>query len=174
MLVSRFAPALCMLAVAGSLARKKPIPEGPGGRLGLEHVMGVYVIWRFANNQDAATQFLIDLVVNYEQAFLTSKFYNFPSFPDSVSGIEDKLANDEVADPPDKYVILGEIAQTATHNVGHPGYSNAAVDETFNTFLIPQMFAQVAQDRMSAAEAAREFHNQVGSIFLKWRRAGKI
>jgi multiple sugar transport system substrate-binding protein len=151
-----------------------PIPEGPGGRLGLEHVMGVYVIWKFANNQDAARQFVIDLVTNYEDAFTNSKFYNFPSFPESVSGIEEKLANDEVADPPDKYVILGEIAQTATHNVGHPGFSNAAIDETFNTFLIPQMFAQAARGQMSAQESVQAIAGQVEQIFEKWRGQGKI
>ena len=151
-----------------------PIPEGPNGRLGLEHVMGVYVIWRFANNRDAAEQFLVDLVVNYEQAFLNSKFYNFPSFPDSVSDIGGKLANDEVADPPDKYVILGEIAETATFNVGHPGFSNAAIDEAFNKFLIPQMFAQVARGQLSAEESVESISQQVEQIFQKWRDQGKI
>jgi multiple sugar transport system substrate-binding protein len=151
-----------------------PIPEGPGGRLGLEHVMGVYVIWKFASNQDAARQFVIDLITSYEDAFTNSKFYNFPSFPESVSDIEGKLANDEVADPPDKYVILGEIAQTATHNVGHPGFSNAAIDETFNTFLIPQMFAQAARGQMSAQESVQSIAGQVEQIFEKWRGQGKI
>ena len=28
-----------------------PIPKGPHGRLGLEHVMGAYVIWKFAKNK---------------------------------------------------------------------------------------------------------------------------
>src|ERR687896_1484131 len=42
-----------------------PIPEGPNGRLGLEHVLGVYVIWNFAKNQDNAKKFLVDLAVNY-------------------------------------------------------------------------------------------------------------
>jgi multiple sugar transport system substrate-binding protein len=151
-----------------------PIPEGPGGRLGLEHVMGVYVIWNFAQNRSAAEQFLIDLVVNYEQAFENSKFYNFPSFPDSVPDIPSKLANDPVADPGDKYVVLGQIAENATFNVGHPGFSNAAIDETFNTFLIPQMFAQVARGQASAQESVESISQQVEQIFQKWRDQGKI
>ena len=151
-----------------------PIPEGPGGRLGLEHVMGVYAIWNFARNQDAAAQFVVDLIANYEAAFTNSKFYNFPSFPDSVPNIEEQLANDPVAEPPDKYVILGEIAETATHNVGHPGFSNAAIDETFSTFLIPQMFAQAARGQMSAQESVQQIAGQVEQIFEKWRGQGKI
>src|SRR4051812_5126050 len=43
-----------------------PIPIGPHGRLGLEHVMGCYNIWKFAANKDAASKFLIDLCVNYK------------------------------------------------------------------------------------------------------------
>ena len=58
-----------------------PIPEGPNGRLGLEHVMGAYVIWKFARNKAAAQKFLIDLETKYIGAFENSKFYNFPSWP---------------------------------------------------------------------------------------------
>ena len=36
------------------------------------------------------------------------------------------------------------------------------------------MFAAVAQDRMTAAEAARTFDGQVRSIYQKWRNLGKI
>ncbi len=32
------------------------IPKGPHGRLGLEHVMGAYVIWKFAKNKPMATE----------------------------------------------------------------------------------------------------------------------
>ncbi len=38
-----------------------PIPAGPNGRIGLEHVMGCYVIWKFAKNKRLAKKFLADL-----------------------------------------------------------------------------------------------------------------
>ena len=38
-----------------------PVPKGPNGRLGLEHVMGCYVIWKFARNKKIAKKFLADL-----------------------------------------------------------------------------------------------------------------
>src|SRR5918992_98871 len=94
-----------------------PIPRGTE-RLGLEHVMGVYVIWNFARNKRGAKKY--------------------------------------------------------TTNVGHPGYAHAAVDEVFNKFLIPQMFAEVARGQRSPDEAARVYHRQVGEIFAKWRRRKKI
>src|SRR5437764_334461 len=58
-----------------------PIPHGPHGRLGLEHVMGCYNIWKFSQNKQNAQQFLVDLCVNYKQATTQSQLYNFPSFP---------------------------------------------------------------------------------------------
>ena len=78
------------------------------------------------------------------------------------------------ARPRGKYTVLTTIAQRYTANVGYPGFSNAAVDEVFNKFLIPQMFAAVAQDKMTAAEAASTFDGQVRSIYQKWRSLGKV
>src|ERR671923_628214 len=117
-----------------------PIPEGPNGRQALEHVLGVYIIWKFAKNQDAAKKFLVDLAVNYKDAFINSKFYNFPSFPDTVPDIDQLVATDDVAKPPDKYAVLADFKDFSL-NVGSPGYTNPAVDEVFSKFLIPQMYA---------------------------------
>ncbi len=148
------------------------IPRGPHMRMGNEHVMGVYVIWKFAKNQDAAKKFLVDLAVNYKEAFVESKFYNFPSFPASVPDLEQLVQRDEEAQPPDKYAILADF-QDFSFNVGHPGYTTPAVDEVFSTFLIPQMFAEGAQsgDAQGAVDRAEQ---QINSVFEKWRAQGKI
>jgi multiple sugar transport system substrate-binding protein len=150
-----------------------PIPKGPHGRFGLEHVMGVYTIWKFAKNKAAAQKFIIDLCTSYQQAFTNSKFYNFPSFPKQVKNIQRQLAQDKHK-PLGKYTILGTIANKYTHNVGYPGFSNAAIDELFNTYLIPQMFAQVAQKKMSPADAASAADKQIRQIYAKWRKRKKI
>jgi multiple sugar transport system substrate-binding protein len=149
-----------------------PVPEGPNGRQGLEHVLGVYIIWRFAENQDAAKKFLVDLAVNYKEAFVESKFYNFPSFPASVPNVAELVAKDEVAKPPDKYAILADF-QDFSFNVGYPGYTNPAVDEVFSTFLIPQMYAEAARggDAQAAVDKAEQ---QINAIYDKWRGLGKI
>jgi multiple sugar transport system substrate-binding protein len=150
-----------------------PIPRGPHARLGLEHVMGVYVIWKFAKNKSGAKRYLADMAINYQQHFANSKFYNFPTFPGAVKNIQRQLARD-THKPHGKYTILGKIAQKYTANVGYPGYSNAAVSEIFNTYLIPQMFAEVAQDKMSPTEGARAAQRQFNAIFKKWRAQKKI
>jgi multiple sugar transport system substrate-binding protein len=150
-----------------------PIPAGPNGRMGLEHVMGCYVIWKFARNKPMAKKFLVDLEVKYTGAFENSRFYNFPSWPNSVKNIPVRLRRDPAA-PRGKYVVLDRINKNYTYNVGYPGYSNAAIDEVFNKFLIPQMFAEVAQGKRTPADAAREYDRQIRIIFQSWRNRKKI
>jgi multiple sugar transport system substrate-binding protein len=150
-----------------------PIPKGPFGRLGLEHVMHTYMIWKFAENKKAAAKFLADLEIKYTGAYENSRFYNFPSFPKSVSNIPVRLARDPNT-PKGKYKILDTISKKYTKNVGYPGFANAAIGEMFDSFLIPQMFAEVAQGKRTPDEAARDYHRRIGAIFIKWRKRGKI
>jgi len=147
-----------------------PVPKGPKQRLGLEHVMGVYTIWKFSPNKALAKKYLRDQQLQYVGHFLNSKFYNFPGWPGAVKNIKKRLA----ADPSGKYTILDNISRTATANVGYPGFSNAAIDEVFNTNLIPQMFAEVAQGRKTSAESVKDTTTEVQRIFKKWRNQGKI
>jgi multiple sugar transport system substrate-binding protein len=152
-----------------------PIPAGPHGRFGLEHVMGCYVIWKFAKNKAAASKFLVDLCTNYREATTASKLYNFPSFPGAYPF--DKIYAAAKADthkPRGKYTVLTTIAKKYTHNVGYPGTSNAAINELFVTYLIPQMFAEVAQGKMSAADAVSAANRQMTGIYRKWKRRGKL
>jgi multiple sugar transport system substrate-binding protein len=152
-----------------------PIPKGPDRRLGLEHVMGVYTIWNFTSKpqQKLAKRFIADLETHYASAFRASKYYNFPAFPKAVYDYRQRLAADKHP-PKGKYMVLDKIARKYTTNIGFPGYSNAAIDEIFNTFLIPQMFAQVAQGKMTPAEAAKAAEHDMKVIFAKWRKLGKI
>jgi multiple sugar transport system substrate-binding protein len=152
-----------------------PIPRGPHGRLGLEHVMGVYSIWKFAKNKAAAQKFVADLCINYNQATVASKLYNFPGFPGAMPFKRiRKLAAQDTHKPRGKYSILTTIAEKYTHNVGYPGTTNAAIDEIFSTFLIPQMFAAVSQGKKTAAQSVADTDKQVRKIFAKWRRAGLV
>jgi multiple sugar transport system substrate-binding protein len=152
-----------------------PIPRGPRGRMGLEHVMGCFWIWKFTKNKAAAKKFLADLEINYRAAFEASKFYNFPSFPGAMpfSRIRRMVAQDKHR-PLGKYSILTTIAQRYTTNPGHPGFTNAAFDEVFSKFLVPKMFAQVSQKKMTAQEAVNAADREMKAIYRKWRRLKKI
>jgi multiple sugar transport system substrate-binding protein len=150
-----------------------PIPRGPVQRLGLEHVMGVYTIWKFSKNKGLAKRFIADLEIHYQGAFKNSKYYNFPAFRGAVKNYQKQLAADPHP-PKGKYAVLDLIARKYTTNLGYPGFSNAAIDEIFNTWLIPQMFAEVAQGKMSPADAARAAQHDAKKIFAKWHARGKI
>ena len=183
----RLSLALNAISIARTLENSKspladitwvaPIPRGPFQRLGLEHVMGIYVIWKFSQNKTASKRFLVDMQTRYGPHFTNSGFYNFPAFPGGVKGGFKSIRKATAADkhkPLGKYTILTTIAERYTTNVGHPGYSNAAIDEVFNKFLLPQMFAEVAQDKMSPDEAVKAAEREIKAIFSKWRRRKKL
>ena len=171
-------------------------PAGPEAARGLEHVMGVYAIWNTRNTEviELCQQLLYDLVQSYDPdvaeaegwgpgKFVASQAYDYPTFENAIPKAKRQrfLRNDPVyarvaqatGDRPNKLETI-ETAYDWAHNVGWPGYANAAIDEIFNTFIIPVMFARVAQniDTLEAAlnNAAREIRN----IFAKWRRQGLV
>jgi multiple sugar transport system substrate-binding protein len=152
-----------------------PIPSGPHGRLGLEHLMGCWSIWKFANNKENAHKFLVDLLKAGKDATIKSQLYNFPTFAKTFPfpAIR-KLAAADPNKPKGKYTILTTIAEKYTHNIGYPGTMNPAMDEVFSTFLIPQMFAQVSQGKMSAADSVASIKSQVNAIYKKWGARGAI
>src|ERR1044071_3934204 len=146
----------------------RPALRGPVRRIACEHVMDCYVIWDFAENKEDAKKFLIDYIDNFETAFKASEFYNFPCFPSTVPNIKQLIANDPKGVPPNKYAVLGDVLNWAT-NVGYPGYASAAIDEVFNTFVIPTMFAKAAKDEMTPEAAVKAADEEVRRIFAKWK-----
>ncbi len=152
-----------------------PLPAGAQGRLALPQATSVYSIWKFARNREAAEKFLADLCAGAEQATLASKLYSFPSFPGALP--PERLRPAAAADthrPRGKYSILATIAARDTRNVGYPGTTNPAVNEMLDRFLIPRMFAQVAQGKLSAANSVRATAGEMTQIWAKWRIAGKV
>lgn len=65
-------------------------------------------------------------------------------------------------------------AEKWSTNVGHPGPANPAEGEIFGTFVIPTMFARVAQKRQSAEESVTQAAAECRKIFDKWRAQGLI
>jgi multiple sugar transport system substrate-binding protein len=141
---------------------------GPVRRIGLEHVMGVYVIWKFAENIDGAKKFLIDYVNNFRQAFVNGEFYDFPCFQRTVPDLTQLLSHDTKGKPAGKYSILEDVLSWAT-NIGYPGYANAAIDEIYQKWVIPVMFAKAAQGVLSPEDAVKEAADESKRIWDKWR-----
>ncbi len=153
------------------------IPRGPHMRMGNEHVMGVFVIWKFAKNKEAAKKYLVDQQLGYREHFLRSKYYNFPAWTGAIKGgfkeIR-KITAQDTHKPKGKYTVLTTIAERYTTNPGHPGNTTPVMDEVFNTFLIPQMFAQVAQGKETPAEAVSAFARKTQGIYRKWKNQGLV
>ena len=68
------------------------------------------------------------------------------------------------------FVYHQVLGQPRTFEMRHaytgPSYSNAAIDEIFSTSLIPTMFAQVAQEKITPAEAVSGLDAQASSRAL--------
>jgi multiple sugar transport system substrate-binding protein len=76
--------------------------------------------------------------------------------------------------PKGKYTILTTIAEKYTTNPGHPGNTTPVMDEVFNAFLIPQMFASVAQGKASPAQAVKDLDAKAKRIYAKWKAQGLV
>lgn len=150
-----------------------PPASGPASALGVMHLMNAYVIWKFSKNIDGAKKFLVDLAAESRNAFMASQFYNFPTYPQLVPDIQTLIAKDPKATPSDKYQVFRDASKW-TVNVGYPGYSNAAIDESFSTWLIPNMFADVASGKLKPEAAMDQYAGQLSRIFEKWRGRGKV
>ncbi len=142
--------------------------KGPVRRIAAEHVMNCYVIWDFAENKDGAQQFLIDYIDSFHDGFIAGQFYNFPCFPSVVPKLKEEIASDPRATPNNKYAVLGDVLDWAT-NVGYPGYATAGIDEAFNTWVIPTMFAKVARGDETPENAVAAAEKEYKRIFDRWK-----
>jgi multiple sugar transport system substrate-binding protein len=147
--------------------------KGPVRRIGLEHVMDCYVIWKFSENIPGAQKFLIDYIDNFKKGFMASEFYNFPCFAKTVPDLKQIVAKDNKAVPPNKYAVLDDVLDWAT-NVGYPGYSNAAIDESFGNWTLNTMFAECATGAESPEEALKRADGKMKAIWAKWKDRGMI
>lgn len=141
--------------------------QGPVRRIAAEHIMDCYVVWSFAENIGGAKQFLVDYMNAFGEAFRASEFYNFPCFPKTVPDLQAVVSRDPKAVPPDKYQVLANAQEWST-NVGYPGYATAAIDQVFNQFVIPTMFAKAARGDVSPEQAVKDATAEVKRIFERY------
>ena len=147
--------------------------KGPVRQIGLQHLLDVYVIWKFAENIDGAKQFLVDFTGASRKVFMASQFYNFPCFPQTVPDLQALIADDSKALPASKYKVFQDVTVWTT-NLGYPGYATAAIDEIYNSWVISTMFAKCASGKMTPEEALSDAEKITKEIFQKWKAKGKI
>ena len=126
-----------------------------------------YVIWKFARNQDTAIEFLKYYADHYTDAFKASTGYNHPLFENLVPKPMPILSNDPSSHPPDKMKVL-ETADEWCVVFGYPGPGTPAADEVANNYIIPDMMANAATDKMSPEDAVKWAANEIKGIYDKW------
>ena len=172
-----------------------PLAGPKGDRWANVHVLYNYIIPKFAKaREDLAKQFILHLAANYDQAMYQSKLYNSPSFFGTpvpggdrgyaaVQGAKTLKNLNDAWFAHDPFKLDGEAdgklaplvpAPDWTTNLGHPGYSNPAVGEVFNTFILPNMMAKAARGDLTPEQAVDEAAKQCESIYAQWRGRGLI
>ena len=155
--------------VAGSIWLQPPLLGANGmGVTALPHVTNCSVVWNFGRNQDAATQFLADLVDSSRAGYEKSLGCNFPIYPKTVPDLIVRLSKDPLADPSFKYTVLKDALHW-TPNLGVPGFATPAYMEIFNSFLIPRMVQSVLKGERSPEDAAASAAAEMQSIATKWQ-----
>lgn len=172
-----------------------PLAGPKGDRWANVHVLYNIIIPKFAKaREDLAKQFILHLAENYDQAMYQSKLYNSPSFfgtavpggdrgYKAVQGAKTLKDLNDAWFEHDPFKLDGEAdgklaplvpAPDWTTNLGHPGYSNPAVGEVFNTFILPNMMAKAARGDLTPEQAVDEAAKQCESIYAQWRGRGLI
>jgi multiple sugar transport system substrate-binding protein len=152
-------------ALADKVFIWKP-PAGPARRL----VAGGPVsfgVWKFARNQEAALAFLRYYAEHWVEGFKASTGYNHPTFANIVPQPMPILSNDPSSHPPDKLKIL-QTANEWHAAYGYPGPAGPPADEVANAFIIPDMMAAAATDKMTPEEAVAWAEQQIRAIYKKW------
>jgi multiple sugar transport system substrate-binding protein len=156
--------------LAGEIWLQPPLLGTNGmGVTALPHVTNCSVIWNFSRNQDAATQFVADLVDSSRTGYDKSLGCNFPIYPKTVPDLIVKLSNDPRAQPTFKYTALKDALHW-TPNLGVPGFATPAYMEVFNSFLIPRMVQSVLKGECSPEDAAARAAAEMQNIATKWQQ----
>jgi multiple sugar transport system substrate-binding protein len=144
--------------------------RGSGGVIAVPHVTNCSVVWNFAQNQEGAKQFLVNLIENSQTNYEKSRGCNFPIYRKAVPDLIARLLNDPQADPSWKYEVLKD-APRWTVNLGYPGFADPAAMEIYNSFVIPRMFMSVVKGERSPGDAARAAAAEVTKIVDEWTHA---
>ncbi|HEX7004066.1 MAG TPA: extracellular solute-binding protein [Trueperaceae bacterium] len=172
-----------------------PALQGPGGTsLNNAHVIYNYTIPQHSPNIDTAKQFILDLAANEDQVMYNSELYMSPSFfstpipegdrgYEAVEGAETVrdlhnawFENDpfKLPDEEDGKLLPLRDAVDWTTNVGHPGVTNPAVAEVFNTFVIPNMMARAVRGEQTPEDSVKRAAEEARQVFQAWRDRGLL
>ena len=140
------------------------------GVTALPHVTNCSAVWKFAQNQDGAKQFLADLIDTSRTGYEKSLGCNFPIYPKTVPDLIVRLSRDPRADPSYKYTGLKDALHW-TPNLGVPGFATPTYMEIFNSSLVPRMVQSVLKGESRPEDAAAAAASEIQRISEKWKQS---
>jgi multiple sugar transport system substrate-binding protein len=151
-----------------------PALSGPGGQYAAQHVMYNWVVPSFSKNVDAAKEFLLHYTANFAPVTYHSELYDWPAWDSLVPQLSGWLEKDPFGGKPaDKLNAFADAVDWSV-NIGYPGPANTAIGELYGTFVIPNMYARVAQGKQSAKDSVAQAAKQCEATFAKWRAKGLV
>lgn len=148
----------------------RPPMLGPGGVWAVPHVTSCSLVWNFAENKDAAKQFLVDLIDNSATVFEKSESCNFPIYQNTLPNILGRLSHDPKGGPLAKYEELKDALKW-TRSLCYPGFATPEAMEAFHASVVPRMFLSVLKGSLSPEDAARAAEKELKGIYEKWKEA---
>src|SRR5207237_1368795 len=113
-------------------------PAGPGGKRVSVSSANVYMVWKFAKNQQAAREFLTYFLDEGPEGMKQSRGYNMPYLlgqakkPMPIIGTDPKMQ------------ILQDFPKIVAF-YGYPGPFTTPIQEVVNLYVLPDMFTRVAR-----------------------------
>jgi multiple sugar transport system substrate-binding protein len=142
-------------------------PAGADHVLAPAHARFISMIPQFSSNQDAAKEFLLFMIQNYNQITTASHTYNFPAFPSTVRGLMIGGGPLDV-DPnhPDQGGALSALKNSGswTTHLGWPGPTNSLVATAVDQSILPAMLARAAKGELSPKDAVAEAEARLKQI----------
>ncbi|MGH7389394.1 MAG: ABC transporter substrate-binding protein [Candidatus Rokuibacteriota bacterium] len=138
-------------------------PAGPGGKRVSTAAANVWMIWKFAKNQQAAKEFLVHLMNNDREGMIQSRGYNMPYLTDGYKKPMPVIG----ADP--KMQILQDFPKIVAF-YGYPGPFTTPIQEVVNVFVLPDMFTRVARGQ-SIEDVMKWGLGEYRRIFAKHKSA---
>src|SRR5262245_16883512 len=137
-------------------------PAGPGGKRVSTSAANVYMIWKFAKNQQAAKEFLTHFLDSGKQGMTESRGYNMPYL------LGDAVKPMPIIGSDPKMQILQDFPKIVAF-YGYPGPFTTPIQEVVNLFVLPDMFTRVARGQ-SVDDAMKWGVGEYRRIFAKHKR----
>jgi multiple sugar transport system substrate-binding protein len=120
-----------------------------------------YGIWNFSKNIDAARQFLIDYIPEFQGQATASKGYNNPFLKSRLQKPMPVLGSDP------KLMALQDIANYV-RAIGYPAPSTKAAFDSLNTHILPDMFTNYATGKKSIDDSIADATKRLKDSLAKF------